>query len=420
MNLKFDDGDSRVLIVGAGLSGLACANRLMKANVPFQILEANDHIGGRLRSEKVAGFMLNFGFQVLQTAYPEARKVLDFQRLELKNFAPGAMIHIEGKFYRVVDPRRYPRYFFATLKAPVGTFADRLRILRLALKVRRMSVTDIFNSPDMPTQNFLRKEGFSEKMIHRFFKPFFSGVCLDPEIKFSSRVFRYIFSVFAAGDVSLPSRGMGAICDQLAEELPGEKILLGSRVQAIKEGNILLASGKTFRAPTVVLATEAPETARLLGLPEKIRSRGELCLYFTAAKPPIAEPYIILNGDGKGFVNSVTVPSIVAPTYAPVGHALISVVVIGDLSMENAAAEARVRQELTGWFGAGVKEWRHIKTYRIAHALPDQLPPVTDPSQPPKPSRQGIFVCGEYNSVPGIQWALRTGRKVAEQVLKER
>jgi hypothetical protein len=48
-------------------------------------------------------------------------------------------------------------------------------------------------------------------MIERFFKPFFSGVCLDPEIGVSSRAFRYILSMFAMGDVSIPALGMQAI-----------------------------------------------------------------------------------------------------------------------------------------------------------------------------------------------------------------
>jgi hypothetical protein len=45
-------------------------------------------------------------------------------------------------------------------------------------------------------------------MIERFFMPFFSGVCLDPQIKVSRRVFHYIFRMFAMGDISIPARGM--------------------------------------------------------------------------------------------------------------------------------------------------------------------------------------------------------------------
>jgi len=138
-----------------------------------------------------------------------------------------------------------------------------------------------------------------------------------------------------------------------------------------------------------------------------------------AQEPPVAEPYLILNGYGTGWVNSLTVPSIVAPTYAPAGQHLISVVVIGQRSASNTAAEAAVRRELTEWFGTVVNDWRHLKTYHIEHALPEQPPPMPDPTVPSAAEKPGIYVCGEYGSVPGIQWALLSGRQAAEQVLKD-
>jgi len=411
--------DTEVIIVGAGIAGLACAQRLLQDKIPFLVLEADHQIGGRVKTENIDGFLLNYGFQVLQTAYPEARRILDYDRLKLKSFAPGAIIRADGKFHRIADPRRRPRDLLSTLKAPIGTLGDRLRILRLARNVRHTTVAGIFHTPDMSTLDFLRSEGFSEKIIQRLFKPFFAGVCLDPEIKASSRVFRHIYRVFSEGEAAIPSRGMGAIAEQLAEGLPGQRIRTGTRVQSIAEREVILASGEKVKGRAVVVATEGPEAARLLGASKPVGSRGELCLYFTAKESPIAEPYLILNGDGTGWVNSLTIPSIVAPSYAPAGHALISVVVIGRLSADNATAEKTVRQELTEWFGAEVSDWRHLKTYRIVHALPEQPPPMPDPMEKPVAEKSGIYVCGEYGSVPGIQWALLSGRQAAERILKE-
>jgi phytoene dehydrogenase-like protein len=148
-------------------------------------------------------------------------------------------------------------------------------------------------------------------------------------------------------------------------------------------------------------------------------SRGELCLYFAAKKPPIDKPYLILNGDGTGWINSLTVPSIVAPTYAPAGQHLISVVVIGHLDADESTAEAMVRKELTEWFGSTVDGWRHLKSYHITHALPEQPPPMPDPTVPGNPMKPGIFVCGEFGSVPGIQWAMLSGRHAAEAVIQK-
>jgi phytoene dehydrogenase-like protein len=100
--------DKEVIIVGAGLAGLSCARRLMEDEIPFVILEADQRAGGRIKSDNFDGFILNHGFQVLQTAYPEARRFLDYDRLSLRPFAPGAIVRLDGKFHRVADPRRHP------------------------------------------------------------------------------------------------------------------------------------------------------------------------------------------------------------------------------------------------------------------------------------------------------------------------
>jgi len=411
--------DQDVIIVGAGLAGLSCARRLMAAGIPFIIIEAGRRVGGRIKTDRVEGFLLDHGFQVLQTAYPEARRILDYSRLELRSFAPGAMIRTEDKFHIIADPRRRPQHLWRTATAPIGTIGDRLRIIKLASKVRRTRVSALFQSPDMTTIDFLKAKGFSEKIIQTFFMPFFSGVSLDPEIRVSSRVFQYIFRIFAGGDVALPAQGMGAIPAQLAETLPDGSIRTDARVGVIRQGEVELTSGETFKGRVVILATEGPETARLLGSNQIIESRGELCLYYAAKAAPMEQPYLILNGDRTGWINSLTIPSQVASSYAPPGQALISVVVIGHLSSDDDTVEAAVRGQLTAWFGAKVRDWHHLKTYRIAHALPAQPPPMPDPTVSVTPAKPGIFVCGEYGSVPGIQWAMLSGRHAAEAVIKE-
>ena len=410
---------SEVIIVGAGLAGLACARRLATAGVPFLILEADRRIGGRIKTDQIDGFLLDHGFQVLQTAYPEARRNLDYNRLELKPFAPGAIIRTQDKFHIIADPRRRPQKLWSTATAPIGTIGDRLRMIKLASKVSRAEVSTLFESPDMLTIDFLRTEGFSEKIIQKFFMPFFRGISLDPEIRVSSRVFQYILRIFTAGDAALPAAGMGAIPAQLAENLPDGSIRTGTRAGSIHHKKVILTSGETIKGQTVVVATEGPETAKLLGKPLTMDSRGEWCLYYAAEVPPVEEPYLILNGDRAGWINSLTIPSQVAPSYAPPGQSLISVVVVGHLSADDESVEAAVRGQLNAWFGAKVKDWRHLKTYRIAHALPAQPPPMPNPTVAVSSHMPGIFTCGEYGSVPGIQWAMSSGRLAAEAVIRD-
>ena len=407
-----------VLIVGAGLSGLSCARRLQDGGVPFLILEADEQIGGRIKTDQVDGFLLNHGFQVLQMAYPEARKLLDYSLLDLKPFAPGAIIRIGQRFHRISDPRRRPRDLWQTLKAPIGTLQDRLKMVWLMRSLVKPDISDLFRLPDSPTSDFLKNEGFSETIIERFMRPFFAGVCLDNEIGASSRVFRYVFRIFAEGGVALPAQGMKAIPEQLAEGLPADSIRLNTRVNSVDPGKVILESGDIIQADTIVVATDGPGVERLLNKPTATGSCGEWCLYFEARRPPVDAPYLILNGDNKGWVNSLTVPSAVSPSYAPEGKSLISVVVIGHQSEEANTVRTVVRKELLEWFGPSAEAWRHIKTYQLSHALPEQRPPVPDPTTIPEPETPGLYVCGEHNSVPGIQWALLSGRQTAEHIIE--
>jgi phytoene dehydrogenase-like protein len=211
---------------------------------------------------------------------------------------------------------------------------------------------------------------------------------------------------------------MEAIPRQLARSLPEKRIHTGARVQSVSDRQVVLNTGERIKTSAVVLATPGPETARLLGDEKPRVSRGELCLHFSAKDPPGAEPYLYLNGDENGCINSLTFPSLVAPTYAPAGQTLVSVVVLGPLPPDNRIVEEGVRRELTEWFGRSVAAWRHLQTDRIVHALPDQSPPLPDPTRGHASEKSGIYVCGEYDSVPGIQWALLSGRYAAEKIIR--
>jgi phytoene dehydrogenase-like protein len=406
-----------VLIIGGGLAGLCCALRLHQSGLSFQVLEASDGVGGRVRTDKLEGFLLDRGFQVLLTAYPEAQRVLDYDALGLRPFYSGALIRYRNRFYRFADPWRHPIDGLLGVFTPIGSFADKLRIRKLRSHVLTGSLSDLYDRPETATFQALRDIGFSENMIDRFFRPFIGGVFFDPTLGVSSRMFEFGFRMFSMGDTALPSGGMGAIPDQIAARLPPGTVRTGARVESIQEDGVILQSGEKIKAHAVVVATEGPEAARLLGAKEKPGSRSVSCLYFETEEPPLSEPLLVLNGEGKGPINSLCCPSSVAPNYAPKNKALISTTIIGNPGQDDQQLESTIRGQLTEWFGASVKGWRYLRTYRIPHALPMQIPPVSDPASRPVQIRPGLFVCGEYQNVASIQWAMVSGRQATEAVM---
>ncbi|HTB91457.1 MAG TPA: NAD(P)/FAD-dependent oxidoreductase [Candidatus Sulfotelmatobacter sp.] len=407
-----------VLIVGAGLAGLCCARELQAKGISFQILEASDGIGGRVRTDKVDGFLLDRGFQVLLTAYPEARRCLDYPRLELKAFLPGVFSWYGGRMNKLVDPWRTPGVWMEALQSQFGTLADKLRIARLRSRLRRTSVQDIFRRPERSTKQALTAEGFSTEMIHHFFRPFLGGILLDGELKSSSRMFDFVLKMMSEGDTSLPARGMGAIPAQLAEEFPGGAVRLNTRVEALHENELTLAGGERLRARATVIAADGPSAAHLVGEVEPA-SRSVTCFYFSAEEAPVAEPILLLNGDGAGPINNFAVLSRIAPTYAPASKHLVSVSVLGIHQLTDAQLGGFIIAQMKNLFGKAASAWQLLRSYRITHAQPQQYPGALEPPQRPVRIRPGVYACGDHRDNASINGAMASGRRAAEAVLSD-
>ncbi|MDJ0783337.1 MAG: NAD(P)/FAD-dependent oxidoreductase [Desulfosarcinaceae bacterium] len=414
-----DDNHAPVLIVGGGIAGLACARHLHTHEVAVEVLEASRRVGGRIKTDQLDGYLLDRGFQVLQTAYPDARRMLDYGRLNLQSFAPGVRVRIGNRFYTLADPLRRPWWLMSTLGAPIGGLMDRIRLLRLTLGAALPPMERLFSGPELESMHFLREQGFSDPMIQRFFVPFFGGVCLDRRLRASSRVLRYVVRMFARGEAALPTAGMEAIPRQLASHLPEASLRTGARVRRVTSKGIILDDGSQRSARAVVIATGAPMAEQLLERPPRAASVAETCLYFACNRAAWHSRFLLLNGTGEGPINNLCFPSSVSAAYAPSGKSLAAVVVLGSPPPNDATLIAAVRAQLTAWFGSQVQGWRHLRSYHIAHALPSQRPPTESPYRSAVRIRSGIYRCGELDSLPGIQWALLSGRRTAEAVLRD-
>lgn len=411
--------DAEVIIIGAGLAGLCCARRLQEEGVPFLLLEAADAAGGRMRTDEVEGFLLDRGFQVLFTAYPEATRTLDYAGLDLKPFYPGALVRHGGRFHRLADPWRRPFDGIRTLFSPAGTLADKIRMAALRRRVRNTALEDLLQRPETSTRETLQAAGFSTKIITRFFQPFFGGIFLEAELETSSRMFDFVFRMLASGETALPARGMGSIPAQLAAALPATAVRWHCRVNRITANTVTLDTGERLTARAIVIATDGPEATRLWPELPAVPMQRVLCFYYAAQQAPLEEPILLLNGEGDGPVNNVCVPNLVAPDYAPAGAHLISATVLNTVLQDEKQLELSVRMQLAKWFGVQAQRWRLLKIYRLAHALPRQLPPALQPPQRPVRLRPGLYVCGDHRDNASINGAMVSGRRAAAAILAE-
>ena len=232
------------VVVGAGIAGLTTAKILSENNKEVLLIEKSDSVGGRVQTDKYEGFLLDHGFQVLLTAYPEVHNQLDLSSLNLKPFEPGATIFKNGTFSKIGDPFRNFSSIAPTTFTRAINFHDKMKLLQLRYELIKEKNLQINKTDDERIIETLKKFGFSTKAIDSFFKPLIGGIQLDPELNGSARLSLLILKMLFLGDAAVPERGMGSISEQLLEKVGENNILFNAQVEKI-EGKKIFSSRST-------------------------------------------------------------------------------------------------------------------------------------------------------------------------------
>ena len=420
----------KVVIIGAGLSGLNAARRLAASGLTVEVLERRKTVGGRVQTRTVAGFTLDRGFQVLFTKYPAARSALDYDALDLRAFTPGAVIARPGHRSTLSDPRRDPGGGIASVRNPVFSPVDLLRAIQLWRHLRATPVEEIFPGPDRPLEAYLREWGFSRSLIDDFLRPFFGGITLDRSLSTAAAVFEYTGKMLLGGDIAVPATGMGAIPTQLSgsARAAGAEIRTETTVRAVEaseadsdDGVTIRTESDTIEADAAIVATDPP-MARTLTNVSSIPTTGRGCVtqYYSLPEAVDLETggRLLLNATDSG-PNQIAPMSIVAPEYAPPGQQLLAATYLGDTPADDEELESQTQRTLASWYpDRDLEGLDAIHTDRIEFAQFAQ-PPGSHAALPESDAPEGpIYLAGEYTRWSSIQGALESGQLAAETVFQ--
>jgi glycine/D-amino acid oxidase-like deaminating enzyme len=398
---------AEVLVVGAGLAGLSAATRLAAAGLDVHVLEAGGHAGGRLATERFDGFLVDRGFQVFNTGYPRAAD-LDLAALDLGWFERGAVIRVDGRAHRVVDPRRQPTAIAGTAVAPLGSVREKAALVAFSLRAGYAPVDRLLRAPETTAEAALRAAGVGDAALDRFLRPFLAGVLLEDELATSSRYLDLLWRSFVRGKTGLPAAGMQAVGEQLAGRLDAGRVHLRTPVRSVSPGSAATDEG-TWSADAVVVATDPATASRLLPAVEADAPREVTTHLHVLPGSPWSSPLIVLGQPRGRLVNSAVV-SDAQPRYSPDGRALVA------SSTLDRTREEEVRGEIAAAHGVSPSDLEHLTSVTVPGAQPAALPPLR--LRRPVDLGKGLFVCGDHRDTPSIQGAMASGARAARAVLR--
>jgi protoporphyrinogen oxidase len=390
----------RVAVVGAGLSGLIAAKHLSKKMFDVTVFEKENRPGGRMLTDVIDGWELDRGFQVLLTGYPYLKKNIDFADLDLVYLDSGATIIKDTGSQLIGDPLRDLKLLFPTLFASAASIKDKLLIVKLRNEVKRKSIDELFEVANQSTADFLKEYGFSFRVVENFFKPFYAGIFLEDELKTSSRMFLFVFKMFAEGRAAIPKGGIGKLAQEIADHLTDVNFKFNTEILEIKDKKVFF---KSSEAQFDLIINTSPS----FNAERKLKWKNSHVFYVEHSGSPIIDaPRIGLIAEPNRLINNIFYPN-VTQTNPPSGRHLLSLTVVNDRGMSAEQLKEAVLNECKALVQKEVKFVHH-------YAIPKSLPDIDAPrNQVELNAKDQVMHIGDYLLNGSQNAACKIGEEVA-------
>ncbi|MEU8571531.1 FAD-dependent oxidoreductase [Streptomyces pathocidini] len=422
-----------VVVVGAGIAGLAAARLLIEAGVSAMVLEAAPYIGGRMATDDVDGFRLDRTVPFLSTPFPELLRTPGLEPLRLRPLARGVLIHAGGRGHRYavggpgegpgeLRSARSPLFSARALaSAARGPLTGALDQARAAAVLNRLAATPaerLLARPEVTAAEALAGRGLSARTAEGFLRPLLTALSGDPDLTTSSRCADLALRGFALGRLCLPEGGAAALPELLAAGLPPGTVRTGVRAVSVSTTSVETAEHGSFSCRAVVVATGARAAAGLLPGLRLPDFHPMTVLHHTAEVAPPAEPVLTLDAERRGPVAYAMLASAADSSRAPLGRPLITSVVLGPASRDPLSAlDKAARPQLAELYGESAEAWRLVGAHHTADAVPAMRPP-RDGRRPVR-VLSGLYVCGDHRDAGTPQGALSSAHRAANSLLRD-
>ena len=427
----------RVVVIGGGISGLAAAYQLTRPRADGRVapevllLEAGARVGGTVRTERRAGFLLEAGPDSFISEKPEAvglaKEIGLESRLIETNEAHRRSFIVRGGRLRLVPEGFHllaPARFWPFVTTDIFSWPGKARMALDLLLPRRKAGAN--GRDDESLAAFVRRR-FGREALERMAQPMVGGIyTADPEhLSLRATMPRFlemerahrsvIRALWRARKTTTPAQARGTsgaryslflsfdegvqvFTDRLAALLPPTTIKLNANAhalnfdQATRRWHVTLEAGESIVADAVCIALPAYAAAELLRTTDaQLAAELDAIPYASTATVNLAyrRASIPHKLDGFGFVVpfveqratlACTFSSVKFAGRAPADHALLRAFVGGALQPDMFALDAeemtaRVRTDLRQLLGieaaplfSHVMKWpRSMAQYHLGH-----------------------------------------------------